>query len=1086
MFLGLPARHPTHREPARRPVRPGLALRVGRGSGARRLRGRAAARSRRTIELIILDHFSGTTVAGVHDAAGRGAAHPPRLRRHPVPSPSVRARTPARRPSPTTGCARSSSAPATRARRWRSSFERPHIRRHARRRLRRRRPRARRPFGARRARARHHRRPRDACASEHSIDRVLIALPDASREAIAGDRGTRAEDRRAGEGARRARPTRSAGRCCSSLRDLDLTDLLGREHAPVDPDRDRRLPRRRNGAGHRRRRLDRQRDRPPGRPLQPRPPAAPRPRREPPARDRQRRPRRRRSRSSPTSATRPRSATIFERYRPDVVFHAAAHKHVPILETPPGRSRADEPARHVVARAHRGRVRLRRFVHISTDKAAEPVLGDGRDASAPPSSSCFQVGSEHDLPFAAVRFGNVLGSRGSVVPTFFRQIVDGGPVTVTDPEMTRYFMTIPEAVSLVLQAGAMADEAQGVPARHGQAGVDHRARPPDDPPRRGYRPDEDIQIEIIGTPSRRAPARAAARRRRDRRADAAPVDLGRQPNVDARSRDAVLLPRAARDASAARRRPSPRSRSLLDQMLAALRHRVPARNSRARAPTTALAAPERAISPSTSPSAAIDAPTGRPRRRAPDRWPDRQLPALLGGAPRVRAVPPVRPPGPAAARAGDAARSSRRTTAACSRTARSSPSSRTASPSGSASRTSSRSARAPPGLMLDAAGAHRRAARPGRAAELHVLRVGARRHVERPHAPVRRVRPDYVPDRPRARGRAASTARAALLATHVFGAPCDPDERRCASRERTASRWCSTPRTRSARSPTAGRSAGSATPRCSASRPPRCSSPAKAGSSRPTTPRLAETLRIGRDYGNPGDYDTQFVGLERAHVGVPRGDGTRVARDVRRDARAAPPPRRALHASCLDERPRHPSSKRCPRSTRRRTRTSRSPSTPTSGSAATTSSSRWRPKASRPATTSIRRCTASRRTRTWTRPTSPSPTRLSASVLSLPIYPDLDDDHVVRVVDALATIHEYASELDDARNTFETRSPRTSSTAAPLNGHGSRPARWRELRRVGRSRRTGSTEISAKNAGRISDRCRTSSPMLPKDENATA
>jgi dTDP-4-amino-4,6-dideoxygalactose transaminase len=137
------------------------------------------------------------------------------------------------------------------------------------------------------------------------------------------------------------------------------------------------------------------------------------------------------------------------------------------------------------------------FVHISTDKAADPgcIMGASKRAAE---LAVLSVGEQHDLPFAAVRFGNVLGSRGSVVPTFFRQIVEGGPVTVTDPEMTRYFMTIPEAVSLVLQAGSMADKRKvfvlemGKPVRIIELARQMIRLA-------GHRPDEDIQIEIVGT-----------------------------------------------------------------------------------------------------------------------------------------------------------------------------------------------------------------------------------------------------------------------------------------------------------------------------------------------------------------------------------------------------------------------------------------------------------------------------------------------------------------------------------------------------------------------------------------------------------
>jgi FlaA1/EpsC-like NDP-sugar epimerase len=186
----------------------------------------------------------------------------------------------------------------------------------------------------------------------------------------------------------------------------------------------------------------------------------------------------------------------FDRYRPDVVFHAAAHKHVHILEDHPVEALetnllatwwlANTAATHG----------CQRFVHISTDKAVNPcsVMGATKRAAE---LAVFSVARERSLPSAVVRFGNVIGSRGSVVPTFLRQILDGGPVTLTDPDMKRYFMTIPEAVSLVLQSGSMDDEGKIFLLDMGEpTSILEMARQMIR--LAGLRPDEDIRIEVTG------------------------------------------------------------------------------------------------------------------------------------------------------------------------------------------------------------------------------------------------------------------------------------------------------------------------------------------------------------------------------------------------------------------------------------------------------------------------------------------------------------------------------------------------------------------------------------------------------------
>jgi FlaA1/EpsC-like NDP-sugar epimerase len=149
---------------------------------------------------------------------------------------------------------------------------------------------------------------------------------------------------------------------------------------------------------------------------------------------------------------------VFETYRPAVVFHAAAYKHVSLIESNP----IEAVRNNTLATRNVAEIAVEfgadRFVLISTDKAvnAKTVMGQSK-AICEWIVEAFGARDDVATRFVAVRFGNVLGSSGSVIPIFRRQIAQGGPVTVTHPEMTRYFMTIPEAVQLVVQAGAMGD-----------------------------------------------------------------------------------------------------------------------------------------------------------------------------------------------------------------------------------------------------------------------------------------------------------------------------------------------------------------------------------------------------------------------------------------------------------------------------------------------------------------------------------------------------------------------------------------------------------------------------------------------------
>ncbi len=150
---------------------------------------------------------------------------------------------------------------------------------------------------------------------------------------------------------------------------------------------------------------------------------------------------------------------IFEKYQPDVVFHAAAHKHVPLMETRPMEAIKNNVfgTNNVIRACIKNEVK--RFIMISTDKAVNPTNVMG--ATKRMTEMILQANGNNGVTkMAAVRFGNVLGSNGSVIPIFKKQIAEGGPVTITDKNIIRYFMTIPEAAQLVLQAGFYADKGE--------------------------------------------------------------------------------------------------------------------------------------------------------------------------------------------------------------------------------------------------------------------------------------------------------------------------------------------------------------------------------------------------------------------------------------------------------------------------------------------------------------------------------------------------------------------------------------------------------------------------------------------------
>ena len=186
---------------------------------------------------------------------------------------------------------------------------------------------------------------------------------------------------------------------------------------------------------------------------------------------------------------------IFKNYKPQIVFHAAAHKHVPLME----QSGCEAIKNNVFGTYNTANMAEKygaeKFILISTDKAVNPTNIMG--ASKRLCEMVIQCRYDSKTNFAAVRFGNVLGSNGSVIPLFKRQIMEGGPVTITDKRIIRYFMTIPEASQLVIQAGAKAEKGElfvldmGQPVRIYDLAVNMIKL-------MGFTPDVDIEIKEIG------------------------------------------------------------------------------------------------------------------------------------------------------------------------------------------------------------------------------------------------------------------------------------------------------------------------------------------------------------------------------------------------------------------------------------------------------------------------------------------------------------------------------------------------------------------------------------------------------------